>query len=27
VYQLTDTDRHIPFMPGIDPHDPLGLRA
>lgn len=27
VYQLTDTDRHIPFMRGIDPHDPLGLRA
>jgi homoserine O-succinyltransferase len=25
VYQLTDSDRHIPFMPGIDPRDPLGL--
>jgi homoserine O-succinyltransferase len=25
IYQLTDLDRHIPFMPGIDPDDPLGL--
>ena len=25
VYQLTDPDRHIPFMPGVDPHDPLQL--
>ena len=25
VYQLTGLDRHEPFMPGIDPHDPLGL--
>ena len=25
VYQLTDVDRKIPFVPGIDPNDPLGL--
>jgi homoserine O-succinyltransferase len=25
VYQLTGLDRHEPFMPGIDPDDPLGL--
>ncbi len=25
VYQLTGLDRHEPFMPGIDPHDPLGI--
>ncbi len=25
VYKLTDQDRHIPFMSGIDPTDPLGL--
>ena len=25
VYQLTDTDRHKPFMAGVDPADPLGL--
>lgn len=25
VYQLTGLDRHEPFMPGIDPRDPLGL--
>lgn len=25
VYQLTGLDRHDPFMPGIDPRDPLGL--
>ena len=25
VYQITNTDRHLPFMPGIDPADPLGL--
>lgn len=24
IYQLTDQDRHIPFMPGIDPNNPLG---
>ncbi len=27
VYQLTNRDRTQPFMPGIDPSDPLGLRA
>ncbi len=26
VYQLTALDRKQPFAPGIDPHDPLGLR-
>ncbi len=26
VYQLTDIDRHLPFRPGVDPDDPLGLR-
>jgi homoserine O-succinyltransferase len=26
VYQLTSVDRKQPFQPGIDPHDPLGLR-
>ncbi len=26
VYQLTDQDRRRPFMAGIDPEDPLGLR-
>ena len=25
VYQLTGLDRHEPFMPGVDPGDPLGL--
>jgi homoserine O-succinyltransferase len=25
VYRLTDQERHIPFMSGIDPTDPLGL--
>lgn len=25
IYQLTDTDRHIPFMAGVDPQDPLQL--
>lgn len=25
VYQLTGLDRHEPFMPGIDPEDPLGM--
>lgn len=25
IYQLTDADRHIPFMPGVDPDDPLQL--
>ncbi len=26
VYQLTNVDRKIPFMEGIDPKDPLGIR-
>ncbi len=26
VYQLTHSDRKIPFMEGVDPSDPLGLR-
>lgn len=26
VYRLTHPDRRLPFMPDIDPHDPLGLR-
>jgi len=26
VYQITNKDRRLPFMPGIDPADPLGLR-
>jgi homoserine O-succinyltransferase len=26
VYQVTNQDRRIPFMDGIDPDDPLGLR-
>jgi homoserine O-succinyltransferase len=26
VYQLTHSDRRLPFMDGIDPEDPLGLR-
>ena len=25
VYQITDQDRRIPFMPGVDPENPLGL--
>lgn len=25
IYQITDLDRLIPFKPGIDPYDPLGL--
>ncbi|HSS63452.1 MAG TPA: homoserine O-succinyltransferase, partial [Gammaproteobacteria bacterium] len=25
VYQLTDQDRKIPYMAGVDPSDPLGL--
>jgi homoserine O-succinyltransferase/O-acetyltransferase len=25
VYRLTDVTRGVPFMPGIDPEDPLGL--
>jgi len=27
VYQVTHRDRHIPFMEGVDPNDPLGLRG
>jgi len=27
VYQLTHRDRRLPFMDGIDPDDPLGLRG
>ena len=26
VYRLTHPDRRLPFMPDVDPHDPLGLR-
>ncbi len=26
VYQVTHRDRCVPFMPGIDPQDPLGIR-
>ena len=26
VYQLTNQDRRLPFMQGVDPDDPLGLR-
>jgi homoserine O-succinyltransferase/O-acetyltransferase len=26
IYRLTDVERGVPFMPGIDPEDPLGLR-
>lgn len=26
VYRLTDVARGVPFMPGVDPDDPLGLR-
>ncbi|MGE0386406.1 MAG: homoserine O-succinyltransferase [Gammaproteobacteria bacterium] len=26
VYQITDMDRRRPFMPAVDPDDPLGLR-
>jgi homoserine O-succinyltransferase/O-acetyltransferase len=27
IYQVTHSDRRRPFMDGIDPDDPLGLRA
>ncbi|MGF1643484.1 MAG: homoserine O-succinyltransferase [Thiotrichales bacterium] len=27
VYQITHTDRRLPFIAGIDPDDPLGLRG
>ena len=26
VYQVTNRDRRLPFMDGVDPEDPLGLR-
>lgn len=26
IYQITNPDRKLPFMPGVDPNDPLGLR-
>ena len=26
VYQLTNSERHLPFMKGIDPEDPLSMR-
>jgi homoserine O-succinyltransferase/O-acetyltransferase len=25
IYQLTNQDRRLPFMPGVDPNNPLGL--
>jgi len=25
IYQITHNDRHIPFMDGIDPDNPLDL--
>jgi homoserine O-succinyltransferase len=25
IYQLTDQDRRLPFMKGVDPDNPLGL--
>ena len=27
IYRLTDVTRGVPFMPGVDPEDPLGLAA
>jgi homoserine O-succinyltransferase len=27
VYQLTNLDRKLQFMPGVDPHDPLDIRS
>jgi homoserine O-succinyltransferase len=27
VYQLTNSDRKLPFMKGVDPDNPLGLRS
>jgi len=27
VYQVTNQDRRLPFMDGVDPDDPLGLRG
>jgi homoserine O-succinyltransferase len=26
VYQITNNDRRLPFMPDVDPNDPLGLK-
>ncbi|MEK7260824.1 MAG: homoserine O-succinyltransferase, partial [Pseudomonadota bacterium] len=26
VYQVTNNDRRLPFMEGVDPNDPLGLK-
>ena len=26
VYQLTNSDRRKPFMDGVDPNNPLGIR-
>ena len=26
VYQITNQDRRLPFMPGVNPEDPLGLK-
>ena len=25
IYRLTDVQRGVPFMPNVDPDDPLGL--
>jgi len=25
IYQLTNQDRRLPFMEGVDPNNPLGL--
>jgi len=27
VYQITNSDRKLPFMEGVDPNDPLGLKS
>ena len=27
VYQITNKERHLPFMEGVDPNDPLGMRS
>jgi homoserine O-succinyltransferase len=27
IYRLTDVTRGVPFMPGVDPEDPMGLAA
>jgi homoserine O-succinyltransferase/O-acetyltransferase len=26
IYQITNSNRKLPFMEGVDPNDPLGLR-